>query len=211
MTFREPLTLLALGTILLILSGLHPFDRTTWVLEISPILIGVPVLLATAQRFPLTKLSYRLVFFHALVLMLGGHYTYERVPIGSWFKDVFELSRNHYDRFGHLVQGFVPAILTREVLLRSSGVRRGAVLFGLVTAVCLAISALYELLEWGTAMLLGQGADAFLATQGDPWDTQADMLLALVGAVLAQVSLARLHDQELAKARCSAAARSHAA
>ena len=211
MASRQPLALLVLGTILLILSGLHPFDRTTWVLEVSPILIGVPVLLATARRFPLTKLSYRLVFFHALVLMLGGHYTYERVPIGYWFKDVFELSRNHYDRFGHLVQGFVPAILAREVLLRSSGVRRGAVLFGLVTAVCMAISALYELLEWGMAMLLGQGADAFLATQGDPWDTQADMLLALVGAVLAQVSLARLHDQELEKARCSAAARSHAA
>jgi putative membrane protein len=211
MGFREPLALLALGTILLIVSGLHPLDRTTWVLEVSPIFVAVPLLLATARRFPLTKLSYRLVFFHALVLMLGGHYTYEKVPIGDWCKDVFALGRNHYDRFGHLVQGFVPAILAREVLVRSSGVRRGALLFGLVTAVCLAISALYELLEWGTAMLLGQGADAFLATQGDPWDTQADMLMALIGAVLAQALLARLHDHELESVQRSAAVRSRAA
>lgn len=208
---REPLVLLALGTLLLIVSGLHPFDRTTWVLEVSPIFVAVPLLLATARRFPLTKLSYRLVFFHALVLMLGGHYTYEKVPIGDWLRDVFALGRNHYDRFGHLVQGFVPAILAREVLVRSSGVRRGALLFGLVTAVCLAISALYELLEWGTAMLLGQSADAFLATQGDPWDTQADMLMALIGAVLAQALFARLHDHELEGVRRSAAARSRPA
>jgi putative membrane protein len=143
--------------------------------------------------------------------MLGGHYTYERVPIGSWFKDVLDLGRNHYDRFGHLMQGFVPAILARELFVRTSAVRRGVVLFGVVTAVCLAISALYELLEWGAAILLGQGADAFLATQGDPWDTQADMLLALVGAVLAQALLARSHDRELEKVEGSGVARPRAA
>src|SRR5262249_48564364 len=175
---REPLVLFGIGVVLLFLSGLHPFDRMTWALEVAPILIAVPVLFGTYRRFPLTPLVYRLIFLHAVVLMIGGHYTYERVPVGFWFRDVFHLSRNHYDRFGHLVQGFVPAIIAREVLLRVGRLRRGPFLFLLVTSVCLAVSALYELFEWATALLLGQGAEAFLATQGDPWDTQEDMLMA---------------------------------
>jgi putative membrane protein len=194
---REPLVLFGIGVVLLFFSGLHPFDRMTWALEVAPILIAVPVLFGTYRRFPFTPLVYRLIFLHAVVLMVGGHYTYERVPVGFWFRDVFHLSRNHYDRFGHLVQGFVPAIIAREVLLRVARLRRGALLFLLVTSVCLAVSALYELFEWAMALLLGQGADAFLATQGDPWDTQEDMLMALIGAIVSQLSLARVHDRQL--------------
>src|SRR5262249_2306923 len=134
----EPLVLFGIGVVLLFLSGLRPFDRLTWALEVAPILIAVPVLFGTSRRFPLTPLVYRLIFLHAVVLMIGGHYTYERVPVGFWFRDVFHLSRNHYDRFGHLVQGFVPAIIAREVLLRVARLRRGALLFLLVTSVCLA-------------------------------------------------------------------------
>lgn len=198
---REPVALLVVGALCLALSGLRPFDRTTWLLEVGPILLGVPVLVALRSRFPLTPLARRLVFFHALVLMLGAHYTYEKVPLGFWIRDAFDLARNHYDRFGHLIQGFVPAILAREVLLRTAPLRPGALLVLLVTSVCLAISALYELLEWAAAVALGEGADAFLATQGDPWDTQADMLLALVGALLAQLVLSRLHDRHLGALR----------
>ena len=175
--------------------GAH--DRLTWVLEVSPILLGVPVLVLTGRRFPLTSLAYVLIFVHALVLMVGGHYTYERVPLGFWIQRAFHLRRNDYDRLGHFAQGFVPAILTREVLLRRSPLVSGKWLFFLVTAVCLAISAAYELFEWGAAVTLGSGADAFLATQGDPWDTQWDMLTALVGAVVAQLSLVRVHDRQL--------------
>ncbi len=175
--------------------GAH--DRLTWVLEVSPILLGVPVLILTWRRFPLTSLAYVLIFVHALVLMVGGHYTYERVPLGFWIERALHLGRNDYDRIGHFAQGFVPAILTREVLLRRSPLVPGKWLFFLVTAVCLAISAAYELFEWGAAVTLGSGADAFLATQGDPWDTQWDMLTALVGAVVAQLSLVRVHDRQL--------------
>lgn len=194
---REPVALLVAGALCLALSGFRPLDRTTWLLEVGPILLGVPVLVALRPRFPLTPLANRLVFFHALVLMLGAHYTYEKVPLGFWIRDAFDLARNHYDRFGHLIQGFVPAILAREVLLRTAPLRPGTLLVLLVTSVCLAISALYELLEWAAAVALGEGADAFLATQGDPWDTQADMLLALFGAGLAQLVLSRLHDRHL--------------
>jgi putative membrane protein len=208
---REPLVLFGTGVVLLFLSGLHPFDRMTWALEVAPILIGVPVLFGTYRRFPLTPLVYRLIFLHAVVLMIGGHYTYERVPAGFWFRDVFHLSRNHYDRFGHLVQGFVPAIIAREVLLRVARLRRGALLFILVTSVCLSVSALYELFEWAMALLLGQGADAFLATQGDPWDTQEDMLMALIGAIVAQLALARVHDRQLEALRSQPVRTSRAA
>jgi putative membrane protein len=199
---REPVLLLATGLALLVLSGWAPHDRFTWLLEVAPILIAVPILVATHRRFRLTPLAYRLLFVHALILMLGGHYTYAEVPLGFWARDALGLARNHYDRLGHFAQGFVPAILTREVLLRRSPLGRGKLLVTLVTAVCLAVSALYELVEWWTALATGEAATAFLGTQGDPWDTQWDMFLALVGALTAQATLARVHDRELGVA-CS--------
>jgi putative membrane protein len=194
---REPLVLLVVGLALLAWSGLRPHDRFTWLLETAPILIAVPVLAATYRRFPLSPLAYRLIFVHALILMVGGHYTYAEVPLGSWARDAFGLARNHYDRLGHFAQGFVPAILAREILLRKTPLGRGGWLFFLVTCVCLAISASYELVEWWTAVATGEAATAFLGTQGDPWDTQWDMLFALIGAITAQLTLARAHDRQL--------------
>ena len=195
---REPLVLLGLAFVALAVSGIGPKDRFTWFLEVAPILIGVPVLLATARRFPLTPLLYQLLFLHSLVLIVGGHYTYAEVPLGEWAKSAFGFARNHYDRFGHLMQGFVPAILAREVLLRRTQLRQGGWLLTLVTSVCLAFSALYELIEWAMALATGEAATAFLGTQGDVWDTQWDMFMALCGALLAQTLLRRLHDRQLA-------------
>ncbi len=197
-THKEPKVLLLLGVALLVLSGLRPFDRLTWLLEVLPILIGVPLLLLTARRFPLTPLAYRLIFLHSLILMLGAHYTYAEVPLGYWVKDWLNLARNHYDRLGHFAQGFVPALLAREVLLRCTPLRPGGWLFFLVTTVCLAGSALYEFFEWWSALILGQAADAFLGTQGDIWDTQWDMFLCLLGALLGQLIFQRLHDRQRA-------------
>jgi putative membrane protein len=152
---------------------------------------------ATRRRFPLTPLAYRLIFVHALILMLGGRYTYAEVPLGFWVKDALGLARNHYDRLGHFAQGFVPAIVAREILIRKTPLRPGRWLFFLVTCVCLAVSAVYELVEWWTAVATGEAATAFLGTQGDPWDTQWDMFLALLGALIAQLALARVHDGQL--------------
>src|SRR4051812_7988527 len=197
----EPLVLLVLGAIALIVSAINPADRTTWWLEVFPIFLAVPVLLATARRFPLTPLVYRLIFVHALILMLGGHYTYAKVPLGFWMERVFGFTRNQYDRIGHLAQGFVPAMLAREILSRRTPLRPGGWLFFLVTCVCMAISAFYEFIEWWAALLFGSGADAFLGTQGDPWDTQWDMFMAFIGALLAQITLSRIHDRALASAR----------
>jgi len=166
---------------------------------VAPILIAVPILVLTARRFPLTPLAYRLIFVHALILMLGAHYTYAEVPAGFWLKRALGLARNPYDRIGHVVQGFVPAILAREVLIRRSPVKGGWWLTFLVVCVCLAISALYELVEWATALIGGQGADAFLGTQGDQWDTQWDMFLALLGAAAALLVLSRLHDRQITR------------
>jgi putative membrane protein len=196
---REPVVLLVLAVGLLVLSGIGPKDRYTWFLEVAPILLALPVLVMTARRFPLTALAYRLIFLHAAVLMLGGHYTYAEVPLGFWVRDLFGFARNHYDRFGHFLQGFVPAILAREVLRRKSPLSPGGWLFFLVTCVCLAVSAAYELVEWGTALLSGSAAMAFLGTQGDVWDTQWDMFLALTGAISALLLLSRLHEKELAR------------
>ena len=196
---REPSLLLAIALAALAVSGIGPKDRFTWLLEVAPVLIGAPLLVATARRFPMTPLLYRLLLLHALVLVLGGHYTYAEVPLGEWAKEAFGFARNHYDRLGHLTQGFVPAILSREILLRRSPLAPGGWLVVLVTAVCLSFSALYELVEWGTALATGAAADAFLGTQGDPWDTQWDMFLALCGALLAQALLSRLHDRQLAR------------
>jgi putative membrane protein len=198
-TGREPLLLLIVGAVLLVLSGIGPHDRTTWWLEVAPILIAVPILALTARRFPLTPLAYRLIFVHTLILMLGGHYTYAEVPAGSWVKDALDLARNPYDRLGHFAQGFVPAVVGREVLIRRSPLAPGKWLTFLALSVCLAISALYELVEWWAALILGEGADAFLGTQGDQWDTQWDMFMALLGAATALLVFSRLHDRQITK------------
>jgi len=194
---REPLILLALAGLALVGSGVRPFDRTTWWLEVAPILIGAPILVATFRRFRLSPLLYRLLFLHALILMVGGHYTYARVPAGFWVQDWLDLSRNHYDRLGHLAQGFIPAILAREILLRRTPLRRGGWLFFLVVCVCLAISACYELIEWWAAVIGGAASEAFLGTQGDEWDTQWDMFLALVGAITSLLVLRGVHDRSM--------------
>ena len=196
---REPAMLLVTGLALLALTGLHPRDRLTWLMEVAPVFVGVPILVATYTRFPLTPLVYRLLFAHAVILMVGGHYSYAEVPLGFWMQRALGLARNDYDRIGHLAQGFVPAILAREVLLRRSVLSRGGWLFFLVTSVCLAFSAFYELVEWWSALAMGEAAKDFLGTQGDPWDTQADMFSALVGAIAAQLVLGRLHDRQLAR------------
>ncbi|WP_242345019.1 DUF2238 domain-containing protein [Anaeromyxobacter terrae] len=190
---------LAAALLALAVSGIAPKDRLTWLMEVAPILVALPVLVATRRTFPLTPLLYALLAVHAAILAVGGHYTYAEVPLGFWVSDALGLARNHYDRLGHLAQGFVPALVARELLLRTSPLRRGRWLFVLVTAVALAISALYELVEWGAALSLGQSADAFLGTQGDPWDTQWDMFLALLGALAAQLALARTQDRQLAE------------
>ena len=191
--------LLAAVSVALLVSGISPRDSTTWWLEVFPVLIAAPVLIATFARFPLTPLAYTLIALHALILILGGHYTYAQVPLGFWAQDWLGLARNHYDRLGHFLQGFVPALLAREILLRKTPLRAGGWLFTLVTAVALAISALYELIEWWTALLTGARAEAFLGTQGDPWDTQWDMFMALCGALIAQLLLARVQDRQLAR------------
>jgi putative membrane protein len=192
---RRGLTVYSAALIaLLALSGWRAYEPGTWVMEVAPVFIVMPMLWFTHRRFPLTPLLYALIFIHACVLMLGGHYTYARVPLGEWLREAFQLQRNHYDRIGHLMQGFVPAIAARELLLRHTGLRPGGWLFTVVMCVALAVSASYELVEWGAAMALGAGADEFLATQGDPWDTQKDMLMAGIGALLAQLWLSRRHD-----------------
>jgi putative membrane protein len=195
---REPLALLAVTALVLVWSGVQPYDRATWWAEVAPVVIGAPILVASFSTFRLSPLLYRLLFLHAVLLMVGGHYTYARVPVGYWVQDLFELSRNHYDRVGHLAQGFVPAILAREILLRRSPLVRGRWLFFLVVSVCLAFSAFYELIEWWAALIAGGSAESFLGTQGDVWDTQWDMFLALLGAVAAQLLLRRAHDRSMA-------------
>ena len=182
---------------LLALSGIRPFDRTTWVLEILPVAIALPVLWATYPRFPLTDLLYVCILAHGIVLIVGGAYTYARVPFGFYLADLLDLSRNPYDKIGHFFQGFVPALVAREILVRGRYVRGGKMLAFIVVCVVLAISATYELIEWAAALALGQGADEFLGTQGDPWDTQSDMFFALIGAVTALLSLSALHDRQL--------------
>src|ERR1041385_3173039 len=193
-----PRALLLSVLVALVLSGVAPYDRTTWWLEVFPILVGALVLIATRRRFPLTHLTYTLLAVHALILMVGGHYTYARVPLGFWAEHAFGFTRNDYDRLGHFVQGFVPAIVVREILLRTSPLRRGRWLFVLVTAVCLAISACYELFEWWVALAGGQSAEAFLGTQGDVWDKQSEMFMALLGAIIAQLLLGSVPDRALA-------------
>lgn len=178
--------------------GISPrADRMTWALENAPVWIGVGLIAATHRRFPLSSLCLHLFALHSLVLALGGHYTYARVPIGDWARDTFGFARNHYDRVGHLAQGFIPAIFVRELLLRKTPLRRGAWLNLLVVSVCLAFSACYEFVEWWTALLTGEAATDFLGTQGDPWDTQWDMWLALAGAIISLALLSGWHDRSL--------------
>jgi putative membrane protein len=194
---REPLALLAATGLVLAWSGVQPFERGTWWLEVAPVMIGAPVLIFTFSTFRLSPLVYRLLFLHAAILMVGGHYTYAQVPAGFWVQDLLDLSRNHYDRIGHLAQGFIPAILAREILLRLSPLRPGKWLFLLVVCVCLAFSAFYELVEWWAALIGGDSAQSFLGTQGDVWDTQWDMFLALLGAISAQLLLRPAHDRSM--------------
>lgn len=189
--------LLAVLTLVFAWSAIAPRDRFTWFLEVSPVLIALPLLIITYPRFTFSRLAYGLMLIHAIILMLGGHYTYAEMPLFNWLRDSFELSRNYYDRLGHVAQGFIPAIVAREILLRTSPLQSGKWLFFVVTCVCLAISAVYEIVEWWVALASGSAAVAFLATQGDIWDTQWDMFLALVGAVLAQLLLADWHDRSM--------------
>lgn len=181
----------------LVWSAVRPHDYFTWLLEVWPALAGVGLLVATYRRFRFTELVYWLVWVHAVILMVGGHYTYAQVPLFSWLKDEFNLSRNYFDRVGHFAQGFVPAMIAREILLRLSPLKRGKLLFFIIVSICLAISAMYELLEWRAAVAFGSAAEAFLGTQGDVWDTQEDMATALVGAIVALLSLGKLHDRFL--------------
>jgi putative membrane protein len=197
---RAGWVLLIIATAVFVWSAIHPHDRFTWVLEVFPAVLAAVVLLATRRRFPLSMLAYVLIAIHAIILMVGGKYTYALVPLGAWMEDWFGFTRNHYDRIGHFAQGFVPAIVAREVLLRAARLRRDGWLHAIVLSMCLAISALYELLEWSVAAMTGTAAEAFLGTQGDVWDTQKDMLLALIGAACALILLARLHDRSMARA-----------
>lgn len=194
---RYEIALLISAGLILVWSGIAPRDRFTWLLEVAPVLIGAPILVATRKRFPLTRLVYTLLWIHAIILMVGGKYTYAEVPFGFWLQDAFGFSRNHYDRIGHFAQGFVPAMLAREVLIRRSPLAGSRWLPFLVVCFCLAFSALYELIEFWTALATGEAAEAFLGTQGDVWDTQWDMQMALLGAVTALVTLSGAHDHEL--------------
>ncbi len=199
---NRPLTLLA-GTVVaavaVIGSGVSPYDRITWALEVAPIMVVFPLLWATRTRCPLTPLLYWLIAIHAVVLAVGGAYTYARVPLGFWVADFFGWQRNPYDKLGHFFQGFVPALAAREILLRGAFVRGRRMLVFIVVCIVLAVSAAYELIEWAAALALGQGADEFLGTQGYQWDTQSDMFLALIGAVAALVVLAKSQDRQIAE------------
>src|SRR6476620_4225803 len=192
---RALLLLLASFVLVLAWSAVHPHDYFTWALEVFPAVIALGVLAVTYRRFQFTTFVYVLVLLHACILFVGGHYTYAEVPLFNWIRDHFHLARNHYDRVGHFAQGFVPAMIAREVLLRRKIVLRRGWVFFIVLSICLAVSAAYELLEWRVAVASGSAADAFLGTQGDPWDTQEDMATALAGALTALLFFARLHDR----------------
>jgi putative membrane protein len=180
-------------------SAIAPLDYFIWALEIFPAVIGLVVIIVTYRKFQLSDFTYTMILLHCIILMIGGHYTYAEMPLFDWLQEQFDLARNYYDRIGHIAQGFFPAIVAREILLRLSPLQPGKWLFFIVTSICLAISAMYELLEWWIAIATGSAADAFLATQGDVWDTQWDMFLALLGAMAAQLVLAKHHDQAMRK------------
>jgi putative membrane protein len=191
------LALLAIVTVVFIWSGISPHDRFTWILEVFPVILGVPLLVFVYPRFRFTPLVYALIAVHAIILMVGGKYTNAEVPYGFWIQRTLGFTRNHYDRIGHFAQGFVPAMVAREIFIRRSPLRGTRWLPFVVICFCLAFSALYELIEFWTALATGEAAEAFLGTQGDPWDTQWDMMLALIGAITALVLLSRVHDRQL--------------
>ena len=195
------ISLLGLGTaiiaIVLIISGIKPYDRMTWLMEVIPVLIVMPVLFMSFKNFPLTNLLYSLIFLHAIVLIVGGAYTYARVPLGFEIADWFNLDRNPYDKIGHFMQGFVPAIVAREILIRNHILAKGKMLSFIVICIVLAISATYELIEWAAALFLGQGAEEFLGTQGYEWDTQSDIFFALIGGSTALLFLSKWHDWQI--------------
>ena len=190
---------LAVFFIVLIWSGINPKDFTIWVLEVTPALVAIALLIYTRDSFPLTTLTYTLILIHCVILMVGGHYTYAEVPIGDWFRELFDGTRNNYDKLGHFAQGFVPAIVAREIVIRLSVFNSKAWMNFFIVAMCLGISAFYELIEWWVALMSGEAADAFLGTQGYIWDTQSDMGLALAGAITALVVLGKVHDKQLNK------------
>ena len=181
----------------LLVTGVLTKDRLTWSLEIFPILIAAPFLILTNKKFPLTRIAYVFIFVHSLILIYGGMYTYANAPLGNWLKEFLHLSRNPYDRIGHFAQGFIPAVLAREILLRKSVLTAGKWLNVIVVCICLAFSAFYELIEWWSAIIMGQASDAFLGAQGDPWDTQWDMLFALIGGILSTLTINSLHTKQL--------------
>jgi putative membrane protein len=191
--------LLTLFFAMFVWSLIHPHDYFTWILEVFPAIIGIALVLALHKRFPLTPLVLTLLTLHAMILMVGGHYTYAEVPLGFWMKSAFHFTRNHYDRIGHFAQGFVPALVAREVLIRRAVVRTRGWRYFIIVSICLAISAAYELLEWRVSVASGSAGDAFLGTQGDVWDTQEDMATALIAALIAPVLLGRLHDRQIAR------------
>ena len=188
---------LAIFFITLIWSGVDPKDYLTWVLEVLPAVIGLVILVATHRTFPLTPLTYALILFHCIILMVGGHYTYAEVPLFDWLRDWLDLERNNYDKVGHFVQGFVPAIVAREILVRKKVVSGKGWLAFIIVSICLGISAFYELIEWLVALMSGESAEAFLGTQGYIWDTQSDMMYALIGAIVALLLLSRWHDRQI--------------
>lgn len=185
----------------LLWSGIEPKDYPTWALEVAPAVIGVIILAATRKHFPLTPLAYSLILAHSLILMIGGHYTYAEVPLFEWLQEPLGWQRNNYDKVGHFAQGFVPAVLAREILIRNTVVNSRAWLNFFVVCVCLAISATYELVEWWVASVSDEAAEAFLGTQGYAWDTQSDMAFALIGALTALLFLSACHDRQIARLR----------
>jgi putative membrane protein len=180
-------------------SAVKPHDYFTWILEVFPALVGFVIIAALYKNFKFTQLTYRLILIHMIILMVGGHYTYAQVPLFNWIREIFNLSRNNYDKLGHFAQGFIPAIIIREILLRKSPLKRGKWLFFIVVSICLAFSAFYELIEWWIAALSGTAAEAFLSTQGYVWDTQSDMAMALIGAIIALLILGKYHDRQLSQ------------
>ena len=188
---------LCLFFFVLIWSAIHPHDLFTWFLEVFPALLGLTVLAITFKNFRFTRMAYWLMLIYSIILMIGGHYTYAEVPLFNWLRDVFHMSRNNYDKVGHFAQGFIPAIIIREILIRKSVVKNGKWLFFIVVCICLALSAAYEFIEWWVAALTGTAAESFLGTQGYVWDTQSDMFMALVGAIAALSLISKLHDREL--------------
>jgi putative membrane protein len=191
-------TWLAVFAVFLTWSAIHPFDRLTWWLEVLPAILGLFILALTRHRFPLTTLLYVLILVHSVILMVGGHYTYAQVPIGDWLQDLTGGARNNYDKLGHFAQGFIPAMIAREILVRKQVISLRSWLAFVVVSICLAFSAFYELLEWAAALLSAEGAESFLGTQGYVWDTQSDMWWAFCGAILALVTLSGLHDRQIA-------------